>query len=331
MPKYHDTGTICKAVKRACPLGLSDGDHIEAANEKEFQAKLEERMKSSVRRGNISRATDLCEEAMESSSNIEEISRRLEATPDRERPVVLRKKTASQIGVILQDWQLGVAKLYQGAEIVSNNDAGNGAASDLIAKYPDGRQSLIEAKFGAATNSAPGIKRVSEVLGTEAFSIDDDARKEVAAVYIAEGEKAAISMVAKKLQAYSETFNSTEHTVDSKAVFDLICSSGAKGNSNDDDDYRIYRFGVRNGMGTIKEIPLNLRRDTKWTVKAEPSIQEDSARLNYYLTSEDGSKHIRLTYNNKNSAGLKVGGEIIKIPSKVCAGVGSYNVWYSET
>lgn len=44
MPKYHDTGTICVATKRPCPLGLSDGDHIEAANIKEFEKKLAEKV-----------------------------------------------------------------------------------------------------------------------------------------------------------------------------------------------------------------------------------------------------------------------------------------------
>lgn len=43
MARYHDTGTVCKAEKRACPLGLSEGDHIEAADEKEFEQKLEKR------------------------------------------------------------------------------------------------------------------------------------------------------------------------------------------------------------------------------------------------------------------------------------------------
>lgn len=43
MAKYHDTGTICEATKRACPLGLSDSDHIEADSIQEFEAKLAER------------------------------------------------------------------------------------------------------------------------------------------------------------------------------------------------------------------------------------------------------------------------------------------------
>lgn len=30
MVRYHDSGTICEATQRACPLGLSDSDHIEA-------------------------------------------------------------------------------------------------------------------------------------------------------------------------------------------------------------------------------------------------------------------------------------------------------------
>lgn len=43
MARYHDTGTVCRAEKRACPLGLSDSDHIEADSVQEFEAKLAER------------------------------------------------------------------------------------------------------------------------------------------------------------------------------------------------------------------------------------------------------------------------------------------------
>lgn len=48
MARYHDTGTECKAELRACPLGLSESDHIEAANSKEFQEKLEKLYSSKV-------------------------------------------------------------------------------------------------------------------------------------------------------------------------------------------------------------------------------------------------------------------------------------------
>lgn len=44
MARYHDTGTICEATQRACPLGLSDSDHIEAGSPEEFQEKLSERL-----------------------------------------------------------------------------------------------------------------------------------------------------------------------------------------------------------------------------------------------------------------------------------------------
>lgn len=44
MARYHDTGTVCEATKRACPLGLSDSDHIEANSPQEFEAKLAERV-----------------------------------------------------------------------------------------------------------------------------------------------------------------------------------------------------------------------------------------------------------------------------------------------
>lgn len=48
MAKFHDTGTVCEATKRDCPLGLSDNDHIEADSVQEFEKKLEEKMAASA-------------------------------------------------------------------------------------------------------------------------------------------------------------------------------------------------------------------------------------------------------------------------------------------
>lgn len=44
MAKFHDSGTICKATKRPCPLGGDDA-HIEADNMQDFENKLAEKMK----------------------------------------------------------------------------------------------------------------------------------------------------------------------------------------------------------------------------------------------------------------------------------------------
>jgi len=44
MPKYHDSGTVCNAKVRSCPLGLKDEDHIVAPNRKAFEKLLAEKM-----------------------------------------------------------------------------------------------------------------------------------------------------------------------------------------------------------------------------------------------------------------------------------------------
>lgn len=365
MSKYHDSGTICKATERACPLGLSDGEHIEATDEQDFQEKLSQKMGSNVttissndlkqkelsrasansaseRRGNVSRATDLCEDALSTDSNIQEIAVILSEKPLKELPTVFKRKnpttkqtevmSAPEIASLLNDWKVGLSKLYPNTKIESKNKGGNAAASDLVAISKNGDEQLIEAKFGAATNSAPGIKRVSSILGTECFSYSSEEREKIKNLYLNQGPEKALEKISADIESYAKTFNERSHEVDSKAVFDLIKSSGAEGNSNENDDYKIYTFGKSRGAGTIKEIPLSLRRDTEWTVKAEPSIQEDSSRLNYIFTSKDGTKTIRLTYNNKNSNKIKdANGNTVRIPSKMFTGVGSYNVWYSES
>lgn len=42
MASYHESGTICEATKRACPLRAGE-QHIEANSQEEFEAKLAER------------------------------------------------------------------------------------------------------------------------------------------------------------------------------------------------------------------------------------------------------------------------------------------------
>ena len=44
MPKYHDSGTVCKAGIRACPLGVSDDDYIKASSPADFEEKLDAKM-----------------------------------------------------------------------------------------------------------------------------------------------------------------------------------------------------------------------------------------------------------------------------------------------
>ena len=45
MPKYHDSGTECRATVRACPLGISEEDHIEAVDKRDFENKLQEKFR----------------------------------------------------------------------------------------------------------------------------------------------------------------------------------------------------------------------------------------------------------------------------------------------
>lgn len=46
MFRYHESGTICQATQRACPLGLSDSDHIEAYDREGFESELAKRFES---------------------------------------------------------------------------------------------------------------------------------------------------------------------------------------------------------------------------------------------------------------------------------------------
>ena len=46
MFRYHESGTICQATQRACPLGLANDEHIEAYDREDFELKLSERFES---------------------------------------------------------------------------------------------------------------------------------------------------------------------------------------------------------------------------------------------------------------------------------------------
>lgn len=48
MAKFHDSGTICKARLRSCPLGLSSDEHIIADSVSEFEEKLATKMEQQM-------------------------------------------------------------------------------------------------------------------------------------------------------------------------------------------------------------------------------------------------------------------------------------------
>lgn len=66
MAKFHDSGTICKAHVKACPLGLSDGEHIDANSVQEFEVKLYEKMSAD---GDVFSTTDKNTDSVETRSN----------------------------------------------------------------------------------------------------------------------------------------------------------------------------------------------------------------------------------------------------------------------
>lgn len=66
MAKFHDSGTICTAHVKACPLGLSDGEHIDANSVQEFEAKLYEKMSAD---GDVFSTADKNTDSVEARSN----------------------------------------------------------------------------------------------------------------------------------------------------------------------------------------------------------------------------------------------------------------------
>jgi len=70
MTTFHDSGSICKASLRACPLGLSADGHIEASSVEEFESKLAQKMEGSLFPSSPRSVDELTEEA-ERSFNFE--------------------------------------------------------------------------------------------------------------------------------------------------------------------------------------------------------------------------------------------------------------------
>lgn len=70
MTTFHDSGSVCNARLRACPLGISADGHIEASSVEEFESKLAQKMEGSLFPGSPRSVEELTEEA-ERSFNYE--------------------------------------------------------------------------------------------------------------------------------------------------------------------------------------------------------------------------------------------------------------------
>jgi len=303
---------------------------------------------------NVSLVTNLCEEAVATGSDIKVIAKNISQINDSQRVVALRGLKEEEIEKILSEWKQSLRKLTaekigsDNFSIQSGNSGGNSADSDLVVIANDENVMNLETKFGAATNSAAGIQRVSSLINADAFTLDNSEKLELLNIYSKEGgkdEAAVIQKLDAKMRTYAEDFNSKNHTVNSQEIYDIVKSSGKKGNSQQVKDYSIVNFRQNDGKGYISETEISLSEDEQWNVTAVVNSGTDTARLSYEFTTTDGQKYLKVLFNNKNSTyaiknpdgSLKIVNkknyntdELIRIPSKLQMGTGSYNVWYKE-
>lgn len=314
----------------------------------------------------VSDCTNLCEVAMETNTTpevISEIAQRLSEEPDKFLVKALRGCDQETIEETLLSWKGDIARstaIRMGVDVndinvSSGNEGGNAAVSDVIATTSDGRVAHVELKFGAHTNSASGMDRMKSILGgEEPFSVDKNVRQDIISMFVRGEDSDTIqNRLHEETMRYAQEFSSKDITVSSEELFDLIASSGAKGNSAQVDSYTMVELRRTDKKGaTIHEIPLNITKDEQWSVSSSASKIGKGSRLNYIFVNETGDKTIRMTVNNKNTHYVKEeadnsfrtvskvekkrmeadgeGASVKAVPSYLLTGTTSYNVWYSE-
>lgn len=305
---------------------------------------------------NVSAVSNMCEDAMADNADVNEIAKKINTINDSQRVVALRKLDHDQIAKVLKDWRtelnVFVAKRVGTKDftINSGNVGGNSADSDFVITSANGTIIMnLEAKFGSATNGAIGIARTSNLTDYPAFNLDKNEKGELLKTYSQKGETAVIRQLSAKMNKYADEFNKETRTVSSKEIYDIVKSSGKSGNSKNVKDYSVVNFRQKEGKGQISETEITLKEDENWNVRAVVNTEEGTARLAYLFETEDKQKQLKVLFNNKNSLyavrndkGLLeivnkknyedngTDGELVRIPSKLQMGTGSYNVWYSE-
>lgn len=306
--------------------------------------------------GNVSAGTDLCEYGICDAADVVDVADLLATYPDGNRPTALHGKSAGEIADILDTWRNDAMDTlnenFSPAKVLSltpANTAGNFSASDLTALLSDGREVPVECKFGASTNAAAGIKRISEVLGQDAFTLSPTERAELLNLYDPADPAPMRARLREIMDDYVDDFEYLSERafgsrVDGAKVYDMIHSSGKAGNSAGTSGYTVLNFRDPDSTAgsSVKTTSLMLEPEDEWEVSVSVSDRPGaSLRLNYVLTC--GDKKIRMTYNNKNSTYVVPDGDggwtkttdksapgARRVESRFQVGAGSYNVWYSE-
>jgi len=307
----------------------------------------------------VSHITSLCEDAMCSGSDIDNISRTIASTDNSNRVIALRNLDEQDIKETLQDWKEDMISIVSEkfdidesdiSSIRPGNDMGNFGSSDLIIVLNDGRDINVETKFGRATNSAIGLSRMNEVLsGEQCFSVNVEDKQKLVNFYLDDPKKAKEYLTSLHKE-YIDNFNQKNITVNSQVLTDIITSSGLQGNSASLDNYIVVNLKAGDKGAYATETPLTINNEDVWEVNAQLGEKGKNTRIDYIFTSDDGQKRIKMTYNNKNSAYVdtssntlipkrrmkklidkgKNAEDFMKIESNYQLSTGSYNVWYKE-
>lgn len=300
----------------------------------------------------VSIVSNLCEDAMATNADVNSIARTISQIDDSQRVIALRKLDKDQISKVLKDWQAELNIFVERRagtsdfEIHSGNIGGNSADSDFVVISQGAPIMNLEAKFGSATNGAIGIERASNLTGFPSFNLSKDEKAEMMKIYAEQGENAVVKELLNKMNNYVSEFNKEPRKVNSHEIYDIVKSSGKKGNSDSVKDYSIVNFRQKEGVGQISETELTLTKNENWNVRVAVNSKDGTARLAYLFETNDKQKQLKVLFNNKNSlyaaksddGSLKAVNkknyenkdELVKIQSKFQMGVGSYNVWYKE-
>lgn len=309
-----------------------------------------ETMDNGIDKHDISSVSKLCELAMTSDADIENISSLISRFDDVNRPRPLRKASQVRIGSIINFWRSRTAEdltdryNFRNPSInLANDTRGNSSMSDLL--VTEGSRRLnVETKFGAATNANIGLKRMSTILGVPAFILPRTVRDEIIGDMPLAGITSgfvdtALNTLQNFMKDYVNSFDWNAARADGAAVRDAVMSSGAEGNARlMNGDYVIYLYG----RSSFTSMNPSLTGGEEWTIHPTISRTMSSCRLTYFLEEVHTGDRIITKFNNKNSLYVEISGQdrivtsqrngigVVRVPSRLQLGVPSYNVWYKK-
>ncbi|MDO5475299.1 MAG: hypothetical protein Q4F61_02850 [Candidatus Saccharibacteria bacterium] len=287
---------------------------------------------------NVDRCTRYAEAGL--CGNTRDNALKITRLDDSIRNLIFRGKDVNQIEAMLCNFSDKIKKVVSekfGFECkkLSESSNNNKDGADLYTILPSGKRLVIEVKFGAYTDKAPGMGSFSKIFGTSVFTeaLSNSRRK------------AWIEMIKLEYPDLSKQWMRTINTLNQAATeFNKMMAKNNHKLSkesqefmedyllNNSGDYASHtdnyiRFEVSKDGKDIDDVMLVKKGGGTWYVEdiALMDQSDKKPRINIIIHNDTTNLLIKFTLNNKNSLHLK--NPPITVRSKYMVNPPSFNAW----